>query len=52
MYGMSCCTTLAISSAVDIIGISSGVGVSKMLDFILKFFYVMGKGLSGELFYM
>ena len=28
-----------------------GVGVSKMLKFYIKVFYVMGKALSGELSY-
>ena len=30
-------------------GVSVGVGVSKMLKFYVKVFYVMGKALSGEL---
>ena len=38
----SCCTTPGIS-------VGGGVGVSKMLKFFVKIFYVMGKGLSGEL---
>ena len=31
------------------VGVGSGVGVSKMLKFYVKVFYVMGKALSGEL---
>ena len=38
----SCCTTPRVS-------VGSGVGVSKILKFYVKVFYVMGKVLSGEL---
>ena len=40
----SCCTTVGV-------GVGGGVGVSKMLKFYVKVFYVMGKALSGELSY-
>ena len=30
-------------------GVGGSVGVSKMLKYYVKVFYVMGKGLSGEL---
>ena len=32
------------------VGVGCSVGVSKMLKFYVKVFYVMGKALSGELF--
>ena len=32
-----------------IVGVGGGGGVSKMLKFYIKVFYVMGKALSGEL---
>ena len=38
------CTTPGVG-----IGVGGGVGISKMLKFYVKDFFVMGKALSGEL---
>ena len=43
MYRKSNCTTL---------NISLGVGVSRMIKFYIKVFYVMRRALSGKLSYM
>ena len=39
---------IGVGFGVDV-GVGGGVGVSKMLKFYVKVFYVMGKALSGEL---
>ena len=44
----SYCTTRGVAVGVGF-GIIGGGGVSRMLKFYVKVFYVMGKALSGEL---